>query len=374
MRILAVNWNDPANEHAGGAEIHLFEILERLVRRGHEVTALCSGWKGCDGVSSYRGVEIHRVGERFTFALHARKYFRRHLHARAFDAILDDINKVPLNTPRWGSGAPVVALVPHLFGTTAFRELPAPLASIVWFSERFIPSVYRDSLFHAISRSTADDLVSRGVRADRITVIYPGIDSDVYTPDESRRSPTPLFVYLGRLKRYKGVDLVVRAFSQLRIPDARLEIAGSGDYRAELERLVDSLGVRNRVTFRGFVTEHEKLELLRRAWSLMFTSPKEGWGITNLEAQAAGTPVIVSDSPGLRESLQPGVTGLLVPHGDIEQLSMAMAQIAASTEEVNRMGHRGRDFAKTFSWDRTAEQSEMHIQEAIDMSRRTRNR
>jgi glycosyltransferase involved in cell wall biosynthesis len=279
--------------------------------------------------------------------------------------VIDDINKVPLCTPRWRVGAPVVALVPHLFGTTAFSELPAPLAAVVWLAERPIPYVYRRSLFHVISKSTAADLVARGISSEKITVIYPGIDCARYTPDESRRSPTPLFAYLGRLKRYKGVDIVIRAFAAAAIGDAHLEVAGTGDQRPELERLVGALGVEKRVTFSGFVDEAAKQDLLRRAWSLVFASPKEGWGITNLEAQASGTPVIVSDSPGLRESVQPGVSGVLVEHGNIGQLAAAMRNMVSDAGKVMTMGAQGRRFASSFSWERTADETELHIREAI---------
>jgi len=368
VRILAVNWQDDQHPQAGGAEIHLFEILERLAKRGNEVTLLCCGWPGAAQRQLHRGVDIHRTGSRSSFALHAPRYFRRELSRTPFDVILDDINKVPLCTPLWTGSTPVVALVPHLFGTTAFSELPAPLAAIVWLSERPLPIIYRHSLFHAISRSTADDLVSRGVRRDRISVIYPGIDSGRYTPDAERRSPTPLFAYLGRLKRYKGIDLILRAFAGMAVPGARLEIAGTGDFRPALERLALSLDLTDRVSFLGFVTEEQKLDLLRRAWSLVFTSPKEGWGITNLEAQACATPVIASDSPGLRESLQPGVSGLLVPHGNLQALSGALDSLAAAPETVSAMGLRGREFSRTFSWDRTAMETERHLSSAISLA------
>ena len=68
--------------------------------------------------------------------------------------------------------------------------------------------------------------------------------------------------------------------------------------------------------FHGFVSEEEKLALLRRTWANLFPSPKEGWGITVMEAAACGTPSLASDSPGLRDSVRDGETGYLVPHGD----------------------------------------------------------
>ena len=357
MRVLVVNWQDRENPQAGGAEIHLHEIFGRLAARGHEVTLLCGGWPGCPPRARLDGIEVHRAGTRYTFPMLARRYYARLLADTRFDVLVEDINKMPLHTPRWGARR-TLALVPHLFGTTAFQELPAPLAAAVWVSERPLARAYRGVPFIAISESTADDLAARGVSRAGIHVIHPGIDTDWYTPAPDARVPQPLFLYLGRLKRYKGVDLVIRSFAELRHASATLAIAGTGDYRPELEKLVCSLDLDGRVRFLGFVSEAEKLALLRQAWSLVFASPKEGWGITNLEAAACGTPVVASDSPGLCESVRHGETGFLVPHGDVDALARAMGQLAASPELVAMLGAQGRRFAERFSWEDAAQQTE----------------
>jgi len=172
------------------------------------------------------------------------------------------------------------------------------LATAVWLSERPLAMMYRGVPFQAISESTADDLVDRGIPRERVVVIPPGVSSDYYTPDATQRAAVPTFAYLGRLKKYKGVDQVIRAFARVTAPGAVLEIAGAGDYRPALERLIASLDLADRVRFLGFITEEEKLALLRRAWAVALASPKEGWGLTNVEAEACGTPVVASNIPG----------------------------------------------------------------------------
>jgi glycosyltransferase involved in cell wall biosynthesis len=359
VRILVVNWQDRENPQAGGAEIHLHEIFSRLAARGHEVTLLCGGWRGASASAALDGMTVRRVGTRHTFPLHAHRYYSRNLAGR-HDVLVEDINKVPLYTPLWRAPR-MVALVPHLFGATAFNELPAPIAAAVWLAERPLGRVYRAVPFQAISESTRDDLVARGIPAASIEVIYPGIDATAYTPDPAARSPVPLFAYLGRLKRYKGVHFVIQAFARLAHPTAVLEIAGAGDYRSALERLAASLDLHDRVRFLGRVPEAEKLALLRRAWGLVLASPKEGWGITNLEAAACGTPVVASDSPGIRESVRNGETGFLVRHGDIGAMADAMRSIAESSSLVRRLGERARRFAEGFTWDRAADETERHL-------------
>ena len=226
--------------------------------------------------------------------------------------------------------------------------------------------LYRKVPFEAISESTADDLARRGIPRQNIRVIYCGIDTQRYTPDPLCRAPLPTFAYLGRLKKYKGVDLVIRAFAELRHPTATLEIAGSGDHREALERLAQSLDLGSRVRFLGRISEEGKLALLRRAWGLVFASPKEGWGITNLEAAACGTPVVASNSPGLRESVKDGETGFLVPHGDVRRMAEAMGQLASSASLVAALGARGRAFAESFTWDRSAVETEAHLTELLE--------
>jgi glycosyltransferase involved in cell wall biosynthesis len=359
VRILLVNWQDRENPQAGGAEIHLHEIFGRLAAKGHEVRLLCGGWPGCPPRAMLDGIQVYRVGTRHTFPFLARGYYRKVLDGWA-DILVEDINKVPLYTNRWGAKA-TVALVPHLFGSTAFQELAAPLAAAVWTAERPLGRAYRNVPFEAISESTADDLAARGIPRESVEVIYPGIDTVAYTPRPADRAPTPVFSYLGRLKKYTGVHLCIRAFAEMNVPNAVLEIAGAGDYRPALETLAQSLDLGNRVRFLGRISEAEKLSLLRRSWALVFASPKEGWGITNLEAAACATPVVASNSPGIRESVRDGETGFLVPHGDTAAMGAAMRRLAESPDLVASLGAKAHEFAKGFTWENAATETEAHL-------------
>lgn len=367
MKILLVNWMDRDNPQAGGAEIHLFEIFRRLVTRGHEVTLVCSGWSRAPSTATVEGIAVHRTGGRHSFALRGRGAVRRALAGGAYDVVVEDINKLPLYLPTL-TALPVYVIVPHLFGTTAFREASWPVASIVWLAEQPIPLVYRGAAFHAISESTRDDLVARGLPPGAVRVIFPGVDTAWYTPDRAApRSPEPRFLYVGRLKRYKGVETAVRALAWLRTRGVGvcLDVAGGGDDRARLERLAGRLGVSEAVRFLGYVPESEKRALLRRAWAVVFPSAKEGWGMSNVEAAACGTPAIASDSPGLRESVRDEETGLLVPHDDAPALAAAMQRLAQHPERVAVLGAAARRFAARFSWDSAAAETEAHLLETI---------
>jgi glycosyltransferase involved in cell wall biosynthesis len=364
VRILVLNWLDRENPQAGGAELHLHQVFGRLAARGHEVSLLCSGWKESPPETVLDGIQVHRVGSRHTFPFLAFGYYRKHLAWRKYDVVIEDLNKAPLYTPLWGIER-LVGLVHHLFGSTAFRETAAPLAAALWLAERPIGWLYRNVPFQAVSKSTAHDLALRGIPPSHVRVIYNGVDTEALTPDYSVRSPDPRFLYIGRLKRYKGVDLIIRAFAELADRSATLDIAGTGDYRPALEKLSADLGLQRQVKFLGFVPEETKLMLLRRAWATLLASPKEGWGISNMEAAACGTPVIASKSPGIRESVVDGETGILVPHGDTTAMAAAMRTLAASPSLVKMMGEGGRRFAEDFTWTRTADNTISHLEEVV---------
>jgi glycosyltransferase involved in cell wall biosynthesis len=363
VRILLVNWNDRENPHAGGAEVHLHEIFGRLARRGHMIDLVASGWPGAAPETQLDGMRVERHGGRYGFALRARGAVRQLLAAHPYDVVVEDINKLPLFLASV-TDRPFCAVVPHLFGTTAFLEASWPVAAVVWAAERPVPWAYRRAWFHAISDSTRDDLVRRGVRPDRIEVIYPGVDADWYAPDATvPRAREPTFLYVGRLKRYKGVEIALEALALVRQtrPEVTLDVAGQGDDRPRLEGVARALGLGGAARFLGFVTDEEKRRLLRRSWAVLLPSPKEGWGISNVEAAACGTPAIASDSPGLRESVRHGETGFLVPHGDTRALADRMLALAAEPPLVARLGRAARAFAEGLSWERAAAATEAHL-------------
>lgn len=369
MKLLVVNWQDRLNPQAGGAEVHLHETFGRMVGAGHQIHFLVSGWAGAPEREWVDGIRVHRTGSRHTFGLHAGPFYRRVLREERYDAVVEALNKVPVFTPRWAQ-APTVLLVHHLFGATAFREASLPVAAATWMLERPLPWAYRGCPVQAISESTADDLVRRGLARGRIRVIHPGVDTDFFAPG-GERSAHPLFVYLGRLRRYKRVDVLLHALATLRRSgiDAELRIAGRGEHEGALRALAGRLGIADRVHFLGFVSEPEKRDLLRAAWAHVFPSPKEGWGITNLEAAACGTPSVASDAPGLRESVAAGQSGVLVPAGDAPALAAALGRLAANPTEVERLGRGARAFAKGFTWERTARQTEHHLREVLGTHR-----
>jgi len=352
LRIVALNWRDPGHPEAGGAELHLFEILRRCVRDGDRVTWLAESFPGAAPLDERAGIEILRAGTWYNAHLALGALYRARFRRERVDLVVEDINKVPFFTPLFAH-APVLAVVPHLFGGTVFREASPLVGAVVWAHEAFIPLVYRRTSFLAISESTRDDLVRRGIARERIDVVRCGLDPTAYAVTKPPASREPIVSFLGRLRKYKGAQHVLHAFPAIlaAVPDARLEIIGDGPYRADLERLARALGIAERVRFLGALGHAAKVAALNDAQVATCPSPKEGWGLTVIEANACGVPVVASRSPGLVESVRDGETGLLVPHGDVPALAAGVVRLLRDREERLRMAEAGRRWAATFDWE-----------------------
>lgn len=353
LRILVANWLDRKNPRAGGAEEHLHQVFGRLAAAGHDVVLLCSNWRGGAPREELDGIDVHRAGGRYTFGLAAPVYGRRRLPG-PFDVVVEDLNKVPMFSPQWAHASRGVLLVHHLFGLTAFREVNPVLAAGTWLLERTIPWVYRRLPCIAVSDSTRQDLVRRGLDESRISVVPNGVALAELGPARER-FPEPTIVFLGRLQRYKGVDLALRAVAALRAQGVpvRMIVAGRGRDSKRLEAMSRRLGIAGFVRFAGFVSGEEKRELLSRSWVHVLTSPKEGWGIATVEASACGTATVASNSPGLRDTVRDGETGVLVPHGDVDALARALAE-TLEPEQRDRMGRAAKRMAEQYTWDGAA--------------------
>ncbi|MBI5868525.1 MAG: glycosyltransferase family 4 protein [candidate division Zixibacteria bacterium] len=342
-RILAINWQDLKNPQGGGAEVHLHEIISRLGQWGHDVTLLCCGFDGAPVEERYDHIRVVRRGKRADFNLVAPFAARELMKRERFDIVIEDINKIPIYTPLFSS-PPILAVVPHLFATTVFHEINFLLASYIYFMEFPVKWFYRNTPFMVISESTKGDLVARGIPRDMIRVVHCGIDHAVYCPDARfEKTPEPTITYVGRLKRYKSVDHIFAALPLILkdFPNVRVEVIGTGDDDGRLRQRAEELGVADRVTFAGYVPVTQKVETLRRSWVVVCPSLKEGWGLTNIEANACGAPVVCANVPGLRDSAIDGETGLLYPYGDTTEECSAMPDCESASWKADCAGRTG---------------------------------
>jgi glycosyltransferase involved in cell wall biosynthesis len=367
LRVLVLNERDPRHPKAGGAELHVHEIFRRLAAQGVQVTQLSSGFAGGARRETLDGVELQRLGNLGIYYPRVAAKCARETRQGEHDVVVECLNKVPFYSPVY-SAVPVLAICHHLFGEVAFQQKPWPIAAAVWGAERLIPALYRKCPVISISESSRDELIARGLREELMRVSYCGIEHPLSDPD----TDTPrkhVVTYLGRLEAYKRVDIMLRAMALLseRFPDAEILVIGRGDAQEKLQALTRDLGLENRTRFTGFVSDEERSSLLAQTRVCVCPSEKEGWGLTVIESNATGTPVVARDAPGLRESVRHGETGYLVPSASPEAFAERIGELLDDDVLATQMSRDALTWSKKFDWDVAARE----MLEAIEDARRT---
>jgi glycosyltransferase involved in cell wall biosynthesis len=362
--VLVLNERDPRHPKAGGAEVHVAEVFGRLAARGYAVTLAASSFAGARRFEWVEGLQVRRLGRLPLYYLRAAWACARETRWGRFDVVVECLNKAPFYSPLY-SARPVLALCHHLFGEVAFEQVPWPVAATVWAAERGIPRLYGSSLFVTISESSRVDLIERGIPAERIRVIPCGIRPPPAQPDTGKPRRRRV-AYLGRLEPYKHVEVMLRAMARLsgRFPDAEVVVIGRGSARARLEALARDLGLAPRTRFTGFVSDAERDALLAETRVCVCPSTKEGWGLTVLESNGAGTPVVASDAPGLRDSVRHGETGFLAAVGDVEGFARRIGELLEDDELSLRMSKAALAWSRRFDWEAAASQMAEALEEA----------
>ena len=150
LKILVVNWQDVTNPLAGGAEVHLHEVFERIAARGHEVTLFCHYFKGAAREEMRNGIRIIRHGGRSLFNFYIPWWYWKRFRKEGYDIIVDDVNKIPFYTPLFVN-KPIQGVTHHLFGKSIFLETVFPFALYVHLSGKRIKPVYRHVQFIIVS-------------------------------------------------------------------------------------------------------------------------------------------------------------------------------------------------------------------------------
>lgn len=353
--ILIFNWRDLKHKFAGGAEVYVQEMAKKWVGAGHHVTLFCGNDSQSARSEIVDGVEIVRRGGFYLVYFWAFVYYLLRFRGR-YDVIIDCQNGIPFFTPLYAR-EPIFCVMHHVHQEIFRRYLIKPLAVLASFLEnQVMPWVYQDTKFITVSDSTRQGMEKLGLVGSGIEIVHNGVDLESHKPGD--KSPSPEILYLGRLKAYKSIDVLLKAFQILkqRIAGAKLIIAGSGEEEDKLKKISRDLGLERDVEFKGWVSEDEKVSLMQRAWVFVNPSLIEGWGITTVEANACGTPIVAADVPGLRDSVQNPHTGYLVKHGDAPAFAEKIAEIILDHELRARLSRDSVEWAKNFDWGKTSKE------------------
>ncbi len=354
LRILILNWRDTKHIWAGGAESYLHELSKVWISQGIKVTIFC----GNDGKHPRNevidGVQVVRRGGFYTVYVWAFLYYVLKFRGK-FDMVIDSANGIPFFTPFY-VGVPKYLLIYHVHQEVFREHLLFGLSHFARFLEaKLMPMVYKNHKMITISDSTRDEMARlKFTQPESIDIVHPGVSIDGFKKMEKNHYPT--FLYLGRLQPYKNVEVAIKAFGKVleKYSSAKFQIAGFGESLKNLQLLVSKLGIENSVEFLGRVDEMQKRELMAKAWVMIQPSMLEGWGITVIEANAAGTTVIASDVNGLRDSIVQGSTGILVKPKSVEEFAEKMIWTIEYPEDLKKLSEQAYSWSQKFSWENSA--------------------
>jgi glycosyltransferase involved in cell wall biosynthesis len=345
-------WRDLDDPEAGGSELHAHRIATLWARAGLDVTLRTSSAAGHGPFTRRDGYGVVRKSGRY--AVFPRSALSGLVGRRGRpDGLVEIWNGMPFFSPLWAR-CPRIVFLHHVHAEMWQMVMSPRLAPVGAFVEsRVAPPFYRRSRIVTLSSSSRDEIISMlRLPPDNVSVVPPGVDPR-FTPG-GERSPDPLVVAVGRLVPVKRFDLLIDALVSVRrtVPGLRAEIIGEGYERPQLEERIRAAGAGGWIELVGRRSEDELIDAYRRAWVLVSTSQREGWGMTITEAAACETPAVVTRIAGHSDAVLHGVTGILVDTPS--RFGDALEAVLHDEAQRRRLGRAAREHAERMTWEATA--------------------
>lgn len=344
----------------------MYEVAKRLARK-HEVHVIARKLGKSANYEKHRGIHIHRIrapskGIALESPINGLFFmigvFFKSMRLGEFDVYApQQFFPIP---PIWLTsrirGKPVVMTIHDVYRDVWLRKYRVKGYLMAIF-ERMMLKLSGTRII-TVSNSTKEKLLENGVPENVIKIIPNGVNIDEYDKIKVRKSSKPRITYLGRLFWSKNIDDLIVAFSKLDF-DAELLIIGEGPEMENLENLAKKLGLKNRITFTGFVDDKKMVELLKSSWVLVLPSSTEGFGIAVIEAWASRTAVVVSDISALRELVKDRETGLTFKLRDVGELKKRLDRMLRDKKLRERVSEGGYKLVKEkFGWNKVAAEVE----------------
>ena len=345
------DWYHPATT---GGDNTLWENARYLASTGHDVTFVAAGFRGSEKEQTIDGIKVVRLGGIHSLWLRTWFYYVTRGRSR-FDVVVAEGfggSRIPRLAPLYVK-EPILTEWHQVHRELFAAQYPAILGPPLNFLERTTAWIHRNTLVRAGTDEWQRAFIGLGFKRGNVFVVPVSIRED-WLAEPTAPVKEPNILWLGKIRRYKRPDHVVRAMPAVikNVPQARLTIAGRQDdlaYQWELQKLAGDLGVRSSVEFRFDLTEEAKRDLVRNSRVLVVPSVVEGFGIVVLEANAMGVPVIASS--GVPEgAVRHGINGLRYPSGDIAALAARLSEALLDDELYHRLSENARVFARKFAW------------------------
>jgi len=360
MKILWLSWKDTSHPGAGGAEVVMHELSKQMIADGHDVTLLTARYPGAAKFDTIDGVHIIRVGNnRYTHPFAALAYYAKYLRNK-FDVVIEDVNTAAYFSPFLKDSAKQILFYHQLAREIWHLEMKPPFSQLGYYilepAATFAlsrPNVKTVT----ISESTKKDLQKFGFRPENIHIISEGTQM-VPAGDIAaiKKYDRPTVLSLGAMRVMKRTLEQVKAFeiAKKRIPSLQMMLAGdaSGEYGQQVLRYIEQSPYRDDIQFLGRVSDEKKIELMQRAHLIAVTSIKEGWGLIVTEANSQGTPAVVYDVDGLRDSVRNNQTGMVTAVNPAALADGFVALLSDPTvyETVRRTGW---EWSKTITFEQS---------------------
>ncbi len=366
MNILILNWRDIKNPKSGGAEIVTLEHAKVWVKKGHNVTWLTSKFENSKKEEKIQGVNIMRRGSFLTVYLHAPVYY---LFSKIqFDVVIDEIHGIPFFTPLFVK-KPKIAFIHEVADEIWDYMFPFPINKIGKFIEPIYFKLYKNVKFWTDADSTIEDLVAKGIkRKNCVAINCPINNRSIGKLPKKEKIPT--FIFVSRVVKMKGIEEVIRSFFYIlrELKDARLWVVGDGEkkYVEELKETMHSFSIPTKVKFFGRVVDNKKLELMKKAHLLLHASIKEGWGLVVIEAASQGTPSIVYNVAGLRDSVKNGKTGIVLEENNAKEMAREAINLTKDKRRYLNFQKNGISWSKSLTWEKATSESLRLLEKTVN--------
>ncbi|MDP7983069.1 MAG: glycosyltransferase family 4 protein, partial [Conexivisphaerales archaeon] len=343
LRVLWFNHRDIRHPRAGGAERTIYEVGRRLAGLGYDVNLFSVNPGGLPNYELLDGIRVRRAPGNVS----AHALVPLALREVRPDVVVDDLaHVVPWASPLF-TARPTVAFFRHLHSRTLPGQVGCVARSALTLLERQYPRVYGNSAFVTETQTSIEDLVAMGIERKRIHRILPGVDHSLFRP--APKSPIPTLVYFGGMRDYKRPWLALDVLKGLSEAEARLYVVGDGPSLPRVREAATRSGLGQRVVFTGRLSEAELADLVSSSWVNLHFSLAEGFGLSVVEAAAAGTPSVVTEAPGVSEVVREFGLGLVAKGA--EEAAEAVERMLRDEEGWSAKVRAG---SESFSWERSA--------------------
>jgi glycosyltransferase involved in cell wall biosynthesis len=359
MKILWFTWKDLDHPLAGGAEVVNQQLAKRLVKDGHEVIFIVGGFNGDNVKETHKdGYNIIRLGNRVSVYWKAYRYYKKNLVGWA-DLVIDEVNTVPFFC-KFYVKEPNIIFAHMLCRVIWFFELPEPLSSIGYFIEPFYLRMLSDRKVITISESTKQDLIKVRFKPDNIHIISEGIDTPSLKKLPIGKNKDISMLSLGAIRPMKQTLAQIKAFelAKTKIPNLKFSIAGdsSGKYGKKVLKVIDRSPYSKDITYHGRVSNEDKYKLMRESHFIVVTSIKEGWGLIVTEANSQGTPAVVYNVDGLRDSVRDTKTGMITKQNNPQQLASKIYKLISNQKQYEKMRRNAWQWSRNINFDNSYKQ------------------